>query len=180
MITRILSFLFILFIGLVACQDPKEKLAESIKANEKVLFSDTLRALNDSVALKTLDMYGSFADRYPEDSNASEYLFKSADLALGIQRASMALESLRILIERYPQSDKASSALFMQAFIHETVLKDNEKAKELFLEFIEKYPKHPLFLSAKASYEQLLSGMSDEDLIRMFESKQDSLEKAAG
>ncbi len=179
MMKRIVLILSVPFFGLIACQTAQEKLTDKIMANERALFNDTLKTLNDSIALKTIELYGSFANQFPEDSNSVEYLFKSADLALGIQRASIALESLRLLIEKYPKSDKASSALFMQAFINETVLQDKEKAKELYLGFIEKYPAHPLHLSAKASYEQLVAGLSDEELIRQFEIRQDSIETSA-
>ncbi len=176
--TKNLLFVFFISFGLIACQTPKEKLSEKIKANETVLFSDSMKTLNDSLAMSTLDLYSSFANQFPEDTASVEYLFKAADLALGIRRAPRALESLELLIQRYPQSSKASSALFMQAFIHETAIQDKEGAKALFSQFMEKYPNHPLYSSALASFEQLSAGMSDEDLIRMFESKQDSLATA--
>ncbi len=171
-----LPVLIILIISISACQSPQEKLAEKIKLNEGVLFGDTLRTLNDSLAMNTLGLYKSFVNQFPEDSASPEYLFKAADLALGVKQASVAMESLGQLIEKYPNSEKASSALFMQAFVNETVLMDKEKAKEFYLKFMKQYPDHPLFLSATASYEQLIAGLSDEELIRMFESKQDSIE----
>lgn len=160
--------------GIVACQNPKEKLAEKIAANESLLFVDTLRTLNDSVAFSTYDLYRSYAEQFKDDTASTEYLFKSADLALGIRQPNKALESLDLLIQRYPDSRKASSALFMKAFIQETSLQDKEEAKKIYLQFIEKYPDHPLRGSAQASYDQLQAGLSDEELIRQFESRQDS------
>jgi hypothetical protein len=65
----------------------------------------------------------------------------------------------------------------MQAFLYETVLNDKEKAKAKYEEFIKSYPQHPLVSSAKASFDQINSGMSDEQLIKMFEQKQDSAKK---
>ncbi len=172
---RIVMLIFLSVFGFIACQNPKEKLADKIKFQENILFSDSMRTLNDSLALATLELYSSYANQFPEDSISVEYLFKSADLALGVKKAPRALESLELLIQRYPQSSKASSALFMQAFIHETAIQDKEGAKTLFSQFMQKYPDHPLYNSAKASFDQLNAGMSDEELIRMFESKQDSL-----
>lgn len=175
---RIGSILILAFLIISACKNPQEKLIGKIKQNEQILFNDSLRTLNDSVANVTIEMYKSYARQFPEDSSAAEYLFKAADLALGVQKGAVALECLKTLIEKYPGSAKASSALFMQAFINETVLDDKEMAKSIFNQFMEKYPNHPLYTSAKASYEQLQAGLSDEDLIRLFESRQDSFETA--
>lgn len=172
--TRIILIMIAGSLGLISCQNQKEKLSEKIKANENLLFGDSLKTLNDSVAVSTLDLYISYANQFPEDSSSAEFLFKAADLALGINKAPKALESLSLLMERYPNSPKAPSSLFMQAFIHETAMEDKEGAKILFGQFMEKYPDHPLFSSAKASFDQLASGMTDEELIRLFESKQDS------
>ncbi|HNS12345.1 MAG TPA: tetratricopeptide repeat protein [Bacteroidia bacterium] len=170
-----LVVLIIFILSIAACQSPQEKLAAKIKSNESILFGDTLRTLNDSLALNTLNLYQSYVSKFPEDSASPEYLFKAADLALGVKKASEAMKSLSQLIEKYPNNNKASSALFMQAFINETVLDNKEKAKEIYSKFMNQYPDHPLYTSAVASYEQLVSGLSDEELIRMFESKQDSL-----
>ncbi len=169
------AFLILFFsLTIIACESPKEKLANKIRSNETILFGDSLKTLNDSIALSTIDLYITFADQFQEDNSSPEYLFKSADLALGVKQPQKALESLQLLRKRYPESNKASAALFMQAFILETAIEDKEGAKKLFLEFIEKYPSDPLTGSAQASYDQLAAGISDEDLIRMFESKQDS------
>jgi len=170
-------FISIMLAGLTlsSCQDPKRKLAESIRAHENLLFGDSLKLLNDSVALKTFDLYTDYADKYKEDTLSAGYLFKAADLALGMRQAPKAIEALNILRERYPDSDQGESALFMQAFIYDTELNDKDKAKSIYKEFMDKYPGHPLHGSAEASYEQLEAGLSDEDLIRLFESRNDSL-----
>lgn len=173
--TKIVMLISLSLLGLVACQSPKEKLVDKIKSNENILFSDSMKTLDDSLAVATLDLYSSYANQFPEDTNSIEYLFKAADLALGLKKAPRSLESLELLIQRYPQSAKAASALFMQAFIHETAIQDKEGAKALFSQFMQKYPEHPLYSSAKSSFDQLNAGISDEELIRMFESKQDSL-----
>ncbi len=168
--------LIVAFCSLQACKSPQEKLGEKIKANEHILFGDSLKALDDSIAIATVDLYRSYADQFQSDSGSAEYLFKAADLALGIRQPHKALESLELLTVRYPQSGKAASALFMKAFIRETSVNDKEGAKILYKQFIEKYPDHPLHTSAVASFDQLDAGLSDEELIRQFESRQDSLE----
>ena len=66
----------------------------------------------------------------------------------------------------------------MQGFVAETGLNDDELAKKKYTAFIEKYPMHDLAPSAQATLEQLNLGLTDEELIRMFEARQDSSEES--
>ena len=60
--------------------------------------------------------------------------------------------------------------MFLVAFIYDTYLKQLDQAKTAYEKVIEKYPNHHLTRDAKLSIEHL--GMSDEELIKMFEEKQ--------
>ena len=66
----------------------------------------------------------------------------------------------------------------MEAFNLQTGLNRNEEARTCYLEFLAKYPSHPMAEAARLSVDQINSGLSDEELVRMFEAKNDSL--AAG
>lgn len=157
-----------------SCTNERTRLATDITKGEQQLFADSSRSLNTQVAENVLNSYLAFAAKFPEDTMTPEYLFRSADLANGLHHSSQSLELFARVCSKYPEHRKAAAALFMQAFISETVLQDKEKAKKLYGEFLQKYPSHQLSVSAKASLDQLNSGMSDEELIRMFESRQDS------
>lgn len=160
-----------------SCKSGKQDLVDKIKSGEEKLFSDSTLQLNDSAARTVLTNYLDFTKKFPEDSIAPEMLFKAADLSNGLQQPQKAIELYGEFISKYPKHPKVAAAVFMQAFLYETVLNDKEKAKTKYEEFIKSYPQHPLVSSAKASFDQINSGMSDEQLIKMFEQKQDSANK---
>jgi outer membrane assembly lipoprotein YfiO len=163
---------------LVACKSRKEKLSDDIGTNEQKLFSDSTHALNNQAAEDLLKMYGEYSEKYPQDSLASAYLFKAADLSNGLRKYNEAIQLYSQFREKYPNDKKAAACLFLQAFIYDNNMKETEKAKKLYAEFLKKYPSHELAPSAKASLDQLNSGLSNEDLIKMFEARQDSLARA--
>jgi TolA-binding protein len=171
-------FLFVLPLLLYSCKSGKEKLQETIGSDEQKLFSDSTRMLNPQVAEEVFKSYKEYSDKYPDDTISAAYLFKAADLANGIKKYKDAVELYARFREKYPMHRKAAAALFLQAFINDNNLQDKEKAKQLYSEFLEKYPDHQLAASAKISLEQLKMGLTDEELVKMFEAKQDSLAKA--
>src|SRR5262249_53413303 len=122
--------------------------------------------------------YKDFTTKYPDDTASASYLFKAAELANGMRRYRDAIDLYGQFREKYPDHHKAAASLFLQAFIYDNNLRDKEKAKQLYSEFLQKYPGHQLASSATASLEQLKLGLSDEELIRRFEARQDSLANA--
>ena len=164
--------LFALFVFIfVSCETAKDKLANEIKLGESKLFSDSVKALNIDESNTVFNNYLVYADTYKDDTSSANYLFKAADLANGLSRPKESIAIYERLRISFPEFRKASSALFMQAFIYETSIKDKEKAKEKYKEFILKYPEHKLTASAQASLDQLNANLSDEELIKSFEAK---------
>lgn len=164
--------LFALFVFIfVSCETAKDKLANEIKLGEAKLFSDSVKALNIDESNTVFNNYLVYADTYKDDTSSANYLFKAADLANGLSRPKESIAIYERLRISFPEYRKASSALFMQAFIYETSIKDKEKAKEKYKEFILKYPEHKLTASAQASWDQLNANLSDEELIKSFEAK---------
>jgi TolA-binding protein len=177
---KILSGVMILSsFWICSCKPGKEKLVESISANEQKLFNDSTKMLNDSTATEVLKEYKEFAEKYPDDTLAPAYLFKAGDLSNGMRRYKEAIDLFAQFLKKYPDHRKASVSLFMQAFIYDNNLRDVEKAKMLYSEFLQKHPDHPLAASAKASLQQLNMGLTDEQLIKLFEAKQDSIARAS-
>jgi TolA-binding protein len=154
-----------------SCQSAKEKLTSTIKSGEEKLFNDSVKSLDKKEAESVFSNYLLYADTYKDDTLSAAFLFKAGDLANGMQRPKEAVAVFERLRKDYPTDKKASVALFMEAFIYETALEEKEKAKEIYKDFIQKYPDHKLYQSAKASLEQLNANLSDEELIRMFEQK---------
>ncbi len=154
---------------LFACNSEKERLANRIASGEQMLINDSTKLLDHAVGVRVLKDYIDYSDLYKEDSLTPSYLFKAADLANGLQQPKESIAIYDRLLKDYPDYKKAPAALFMEGFIYDTVLKDKEKAKEIYMLFLNKYPDHPLAQSAQSSLEQINSGLSDEELIHQFE-----------
>src|SRR5439155_7962189 len=127
------------------------------------------------VANEELEAYKKYAGQYPDDSSSAIYLYKAADLAHGVKRNREAIDLYRQFITKYPNHTKTASAIFLEAFIYDSELRNKDSAKILYKEFLEKYPNHTLASSVKASLDQIETGMSDEDLVKMFEARADSM-----
>jgi len=171
--------LFLVSILLFACQSGKEKLEQNILSNEQKLMNDTTKMVNPAVAEEVMKSYKEFAEKYPDDTLAATYLFKAADLSTGIRKFKDAIALYEEFGKKYPSHPKAPVSLFLRAFIYDTNLRDVQNAKMLYSEFIQKYPTHQLTPSAQASLNQLNMGLTDEQLIKLFEAKQDSLARAS-
>lgn len=176
---KILSGIMILLsFSICSCKPGKEKLKENISAGEQKLFNDSTKMLNDSAAAAVLKEYKEFAEKYPDDTLAPVYLFKAGDLSNGMRRYKDAIDLFDLFLKKYPDHGKAPVSLFLLAFINDNNLRDVEKAKMLYSEFLQKYPDHQMAPSAQASLDQLNMGLTNEQLIKMFEAKQDSLARA--
>jgi outer membrane protein assembly factor BamD (BamD/ComL family) len=169
-------FLFICA-SLFACKSEKQKQIEIIQSNEKLLVNDTSKMLNQQVALGQIDNYKKFAEKFPDDTLSPQYLFKAADIAHGMRKNKEAMEIYREFLAKYPSHQKAAASLFLVAFVYDNDFHQKDSAKIMYREFLEKYPQHQLAPSAKAALDQLEMGLSDEDLVKLFEARQDSLKK---
>ncbi len=171
----VLITLTICTLTFTSCSSEKERLANRIHQGEQRLFNDSTKSLDPLEAEKVLADYLDYASTYKADSLSPSFLFKAADLANGLQHAEQAISLYDKLMTEFPMYKKVPAALFMQGFIYETVIHNKDKAKERYDAFLKKYPEHPLAASARASLDQLNSGLSDEELVKMFQAKQDSL-----
>jgi TolA-binding protein len=164
-------YAIVIFSFLVSCKSAKEKLSEEITMGEAKLFSDSLKSLNVDESNNVLNNYLIYADKFKDDTLSANYLFKAADLANGLHRPKEAIAIFDRLRTSFPNYRKAPAALFMQGFIYETAMGEKAEAKEKYKEFVQKYPDHKLAPSAQASLDQLNANISDEDLIKSFEAK---------
>jgi len=158
----------------VSCNNnsEKKKLASDVSELESVLLTDTSSLLDRNKALELIQAYENYANALPEDSLSPEYLYKGAEIAMNIQMAGRAIEYHQRILNNYPDFDKRSYSLFLQAFIYENQMQQYETAKKLYLEFIEKYPDHPLADDAEVSVTNM--GKSLEELIESWGTKEEN------
>ena len=162
--------LFALLISAVAIQcskDPKAKilgLEKKMAADDFTLDEKGLVTANELVAA-----YLDFAEKQKDSPDAPDYLYKAADLSLNINQAKQSLDLYNRIIYQYPDYKKVPECLFLMGYIYENYFQELGKAKEIYEQFLAKYPDHDFADDAKVSIENL--GKSPEELIRLFEEK---------
>jgi outer membrane protein assembly factor BamD (BamD/ComL family) len=160
----------LLIVGIVSgCSPSREKSSKAIDGLEKRLFSPSAPGFDKVKADSLLTDYESFIGRFPDDSLTAGYTFKAANLAMNMEKPAKAIELFDKFITAYPDNRKAAVSMFFKAYIYENQMKNLEKAKEVYLQFIEKYPEGEFANDARAALQNL--GKSPEQMVREFEEK---------
>ena len=158
---------------LSACSPSKEKQQEQIAALE----AGVLDAGDTTQQDKLFKCYDRFIRKFPEDSMAAEYLFRKAGVLRVEKKGDPALDALAEIVNRYPESPRVVECYFLRGLIYEEVFYDQQLAKKAYLNFIDRYPDHPL--AENAAYAVRYLGMSPEEIIASFEVPADSTEVPA-
>ncbi len=169
MLKKLSGFFVVILLVFTACSGGRDKKITEIKDLESRLLKDSTSAKDEVAAYNLQVAYTDFSDKYPEDAEAPEYLFKAANLSIGLGWGESAINILNKFIDVYPQHANTPEAVFYKAFVYDNQLNDDVKAGEVYREYLEKYPNHEYAASADASIKNL--GKSDEDLVREFEAK---------
>lgn len=120
----------------------KKELTDSITHEENVMR--TSKTFIPQQALSAMRLYIEFANKYPEDTMAPEYLFRASDIAQGTGNYEDATQYLEKIIDQYTGYNKYPDALFAAALIYDQYLENvghgADHARELYGFLIEKYP----------------------------------------
>jgi len=154
---------------LVSCSSPKEKLKSEIKSTEDSLFSDETKMVDRTMAGELIDKYVEYADAYPKDAETPEILFKAGDLSMNMNMPRKAIQLFDRIMNNYPEFEKTPQCMFLKGYIYENDLKDLKTAKQIYEDFLKKYPDDEFADDAEISIKNL--GKSPEELIREFEEK---------
>lgn len=179
---KVLGFVAsVMSIAMLSCGDgnnEESKTAEQPKVTKESIAGDiaTLEAkaeshtqLDYSTANSLIAAYADYAKNFPDDPQTPEYLFKAGRIATTMRQSKQAIDFYKTVYTKYPDFNKAPDALFLQGFVYESQLNDTAKAKAVYSEVIEKYPKTRLAEDARASIDNM--GKSPEELIKEFEKK---------
>lgn len=149
-----------------ACQSPRQDSLAKIKEAEQSTFSES--GLVDPAHVDELiNAYESFADQFPDDSLAPEYLFKAGDVAMNTNRSNKAILLYDRILTNYADYRKAPEALFLKGYVYENNLGRLDKAEKIYREFLDKYPDNEFADDAEVSLRYL--GKSPEELIEIFQ-----------
>jgi tetratricopeptide (TPR) repeat protein len=105
----------------------------------------------------------------PENLNSAKYLFMGAQVAQNIKMFEKSVELFDWILIKYPDFKKAESVLFIKGFVLDNELKRTDQARQVYNEFLKKYPKSDYADDVKTSLEYL--GMSNDDIIKSIENK---------
>lgn len=141
----VLIFVFTLI--LISCNKRENELEEIHAASAEM---DSVLRVNEVLSVKhrvmaedLIQEYMEFANNYPEDSLAPQFIFKSAMLYHFIPFYDKELETLELLAERYPKSEYAPQALVTAARVSEENVNNIEKSIKYLQQIKEKYPESP-------------------------------------
>jgi len=179
-----LFLLPLVFIGLVSCGPSRNKDVARINTMENRLFSLRAVSMDKESADSLLALYSAFIKNFPADSLTQKYIFKAGSLYMNIGNGKSAIEMFDLYRNTYPNDVRSAICLFFTAYIYENLLKNLDKAQELYILFIEKYPRHDFAKDAQMSLNNL--GKTPDQMVREFEKKKqadsarvaDSLKKA--
>lgn len=164
----LVTFLF------TACQSPRNKSIEAIGNTEGEIFSENGMIDRNRVD-ELIDAYVGFADEFPEDTLAPDYLFKAGDISMNTNRSRQAIRYYDRIITDYPNYKKTPEALFLKGYVYENNLGRLDKAKEIYEAFLELYPDNEFADDAEVSLRFL--GKSPEELIEIFQQEQAETEE---
>lgn len=168
-----IAVLFSLIIVLFACNSNNSNpdssdLRDDIESLEEKTFSNK-EEFNSQLANDLLTKYLEYADSFPKDSLAAEYLMRALSIASGLENPQKAIECLSRIEKEYPNYNKMANVIFQHAFVLENEIRDKNAAREYYELFIDKYPSHVLVEDAQNAI--ALMNLSEEELIQFLEAK---------
>lgn len=175
---KVLLPIAILLLAATACGPSRTKSEKQIDTLEKRLYSGQAMNFNRQGADSLLMLYERFVKRYPKDTVSPRYLFHAAGLAMTLGDGKKSISLYEKFMNDYPENPKAPVCLFFKGYINENMFQNYEKAREIYLQFIEKYPDNEFVKDARAALNNL--GKTPEQLVREFEEKQKAEQARVG
>lgn len=136
---------------------------------QKIFENPDNTGINRQASLQFVDACEAYAVAYPKNTATPDYLFKAAEVAKSIRTFPKSLSIYDWIIDRYPDYEKAPTSLFLKGFIIENNLRDEEKAREIYNEFLVAHPDHDLADDVQFLIDNL--GKTDEEILEMIEAK---------
>lgn len=143
--------------------------SSKIDSLEALVFENQGAKSNPKTAMNLVREYSKYYQTNQPDSLAVDRLFKAAELSMGIGQGNLAVKYFRTVSDDHKDFYKVPEAMFLLGFCSENLVKDTAQARFFYNKFIEAHPEHHLAQDAKFSIQNM--GMSDEELIKMFEEK---------
>ena len=95
-------------------------------------------------------LYKRFAVEYPNDSMSVEYMFRAAEIQMGLNKNKECIATLNDIQRIYPDAKIMPILLQFKAFVYDDKFKAYDDARACLDELITKYPDNALVENAKA------------------------------
>ena len=167
---------FVLVISLWACNgQPAVKSVDeqSLKAEIEQITNELKQATTTPIdkkkGQKLVDKSVLFAESFPQHADTPAYLFQAGEVSRSIGAHETAVEIFKKVHMEYPRHKRAPAALFLQAFTFENDMKNIEKARKLYKDFLYKFSDDPLVEQVN----QILSVIdkSPEEMVKEFRAR---------
>jgi len=136
---------------------------------KKIFENPDNTGINRATSLAYVDACEAYALVNPNNPNTAGYLFKAAEVAKSLRTFPKSLSLYDWIIQDYPDYEKMPTSLFLKGFIIENNLGDDEKARKVYDEFVNRFPDHELADDVQFLIENL--GKTDEEILEMIEQK---------
>ena len=173
------TLILILALGLVSCdgseqgheddvstvQTAEERRVEIAEMEAEIVGvvatpeNQKAKALTERLLLR----YRDYISANPRDSVTAEYLFKAADLSVGVGNPENSITYIDRLITDFPNFRKAAEMMLFKGFLYEVHLNNHAEAVKAYQAMIERYPNHRLTNDARAAIDNL--SLSEEELL---------------
>ena len=157
---------------MVACGPSREERIIAIEDFEDSIFESAVAA-DPQVADQLTQLYVDFADKYPKDSLAPQYLMKAADVQSNVLHTERAVELFDRIIQDYPDFDEVPMCYFLKGNALE-LNSQMDEAKAAYEEFLAKYPDHYMADQTRKML-PLIYMSNEEKLAYILEHANDSL-----
>lgn len=139
------------------------------RKNDSIILAAT--EMDPKVGNKAVKAFVDFSFYCPTDSLAPMFLLKAGQIAQSINNLPQAQLSFERVINDFPNFKNRGAAMFLLAQLYDEphLLNDEEKARELYGQIINTFPKTDWAKNAEAA--RNLLGKTDEQIVKEFEKK---------
>ncbi len=125
--------------------------------------------LNRRASQHYVDACEAYVMANPKNKNAPDYLYKAAEIARSIKTYPKTLSLYDWVIDKYPSYEKVPTIYFLKGFILEDDLQNETAARNVYEEFLKKYPDNELAKDVQFLLDNL--GKSNEEILQEIQTK---------
>jgi TolA-binding protein len=145
------------------------------KITDQEYFDQANKFLKENKINEAITSFENLVNDYPESDITTKALVQLASIYQNQSVKNIKTEEsfnraqkyFMQVYEKYPDSEEAPKSLFMAGYILANDLQKYDDATKSYSLFIEKYPSHPLAVSAKEELDNM--GLSPEEILKRTE-----------